>query len=139
MANFEGFCPVRDILSQIGDKWSVLAMVAMQKYGVCRFRDFQKDMPDVSRKMLSQTLKRLEDFRLVSRTVYAEVPPRVEYRLTELGESFQPALNGIIDWALANRDALAPSYSFPCNPMTGSNSSRTTSGRSSMAPSRSLG
>ena len=120
MANFEGFCPVRDILSQIGDKWSVLAMVAMQKYGVCRFRDFQKDMPDVSRKMLSQTLKRLEDFRLVSRTVYAEVPPRVEYRLTELGESFQPALltelgesfqpalNGIIDWALANRDALAP-------------------------------
>ena len=39
MANFEGFCPVRDILSQIGDKWSVLAMVAMQKYGVCRFRD----------------------------------------------------------------------------------------------------
>ena len=75
MANFEGFCPVRDILSQIGDKWSVLAMVAMQKYGVCRFRDFQKDMPDVSRKMLSQTLKRLED---------------------------------IIDWALANRDALAP-------------------------------
>ena len=108
MANFEGFCPVRDILSQIGDKWSVLAMVAMQKYGVCRFRDFQKDMPDVSRKMLSQTLKRLEDFRLVSRTVYAEVPPRVEYRLPELGESFQPALNGIIDWALANRDALAP-------------------------------
>ena len=93
MANFEGFCPVRDILSQIGDKWSVLAMVAMQKYGVCRFRDFQKDMPDVSRKMLSQTLKRLEDFRLVSRTVYA---------------SFLPALNGIIDWALTNRDALAP-------------------------------
>ena len=77
MANFEGFCPVRNILSQIGDKWSVLAMVAIQKYGVCRFRDFQKDMPDVSRKMLSQTLKR-------------------------------PALNGIIDWALTNRDALAP-------------------------------
>ena len=62
MANFEGFCPVRNILSQIGDKWSVLAMVAIQKYGVCRFRDFQKDMPDVSRKMLSQTLKRLEDY-----------------------------------------------------------------------------
>ena len=93
MANFEGFCPVRNILSQIGDKWSVLAMVAIQKYGVCRFRDFQKDMPDVSRKMLSQTLKRLEDYRLVTRTVYA---------------SFLPALNGIIDWALTNRDALAP-------------------------------
>ena len=63
MAQFEGFCPVRNILSQIGDKWSVLALVSLQKYGVCRFRDFQKDMPDVSRKMLSQTLRRLEDFK----------------------------------------------------------------------------
>ena len=108
MANFEGFCPVRNILSQLGDKWSVLAMVAIQKYGVCRFRDFKKDMPDVSRNMLSQTLKRLEDHRLVTPTVYAEVPPRVEYSLTELGESFLPALNGSIDWALTNRDALTP-------------------------------
>jgi len=108
MANFEGFCPVRNILAQIGDKWSVLAMVALQKHGVCRFRDFQKDMPDVSRKMLSQTLRRLEDFHLVTRTVYPEVPPRVEYRLTELGVSFQPALNGIIDWALANKESLIP-------------------------------
>ncbi|MBO5563851.1 MAG: helix-turn-helix transcriptional regulator [Bacteroidales bacterium] len=108
MAIFEGFCPVRNILSQIGDKWSVLAMVALQKYGVCRFRDFQKDMPDVSRKMLSQTLRRLEDFHLVTRTVYPEVPPRVEYRLTDLGASFQPALNGIIDWALSNRESLVP-------------------------------
>ena len=108
MANFEGFCPVRNILSQIGDKWSVLAMVAIQKYGMCHYRDFQKDMPDVSRKMLSQTLKRLEDYRLVTRTVYAEVPPRVEYSLTELGASFMPALHGRIDWALTPRDALAP-------------------------------
>lgn len=108
MANFEGFCPVRNILSQIGDKWSVLAIVALQKFGVCRFRDFQKEMPDVSRKMLSQTLRRLEVFHLVSRTVYPEVPPRVEYRLTDLGTSFLPALNGIIEWALNNRESLMP-------------------------------
>jgi DNA-binding HxlR family transcriptional regulator len=111
MAKFEGFCPVRNILSQIGDKWSVLAMVALQKYGVCRFRDFQKEMPDVSRKMLSQTLRRLEEFHLVNRTVYPEVPPRVEYRLTDLRESFLPALNGIITWALANKDSLIRSDS----------------------------
>ncbi len=106
MENFEGFCPVRNILSQIGDKWSVLAMVALQKYGVCRFRDFQKEMPDVSRKMLSQTLRRLESYNLVSRTVYPEVPPRVEYKLTDLGTSLQSPLNGIIDWAISNRDSL---------------------------------
>ena len=86
MKKFESFCPVRNVLSQVGDKWSVLAMVSMQKYGVCRFRDFQKDMPDVSRKMLSQTLKDLERYNLVSRKVYPEVPPRVEYSLTKLAD-----------------------------------------------------
>ena len=93
---------------QTDRQWQILKVSVPFGISSPRLGDFQKDMPDVSRKMLSQTLKRLEDFRLVSRTVYAEVPPRVEYRLTELGESFQPALNGIIDWALANRDALAP-------------------------------
>ena len=72
-------------------------MVAIQKYGVCRFRDFQKDIPDDSRKMLSQTLKRLEDFRLVSRTVYAEVPPRVEYRTTAVRSS-SPLANIFTMW-----------------------------------------
>ena len=106
MKKFESFCPVRNVLSQIGDKWSVLAMVSMQKYGVCRFKDFQKDMPDVSRKMLSQTLKGLEQYNLVSRKVYPEVPPRVEYSLTELGKSFLPQMNGVINWILDNKDNL---------------------------------
>ncbi len=106
MKKFESFCPVRNVLSQIGDKWSVLAMVSMQKYGVCRFRDFQKDMPDISRKMLSQTLKDLEQYNLVSRKVYPEVPPRVEYSLTELGKSFLPQMNGVINWILDNKDNL---------------------------------
>lgn len=106
MKKFESFCPVRNVLSQVGDKWSVLAMVSMQKYGVCRFRDFQKDMPDISRKMLSQTLKDLEQYNLVSRKVYPEVPPRVEYSLTELGKSFLPQMNGVINWILDNKDNL---------------------------------
>ena len=106
MKKFESFCPVRDVLSQIGDKWSVLAMVSMQKYGVCRFRDFQKDMPDVSRKMLSQTLKDLERYNLVSRKVYPEVPPRVEYSLTKLGESFLSPMNNVINWILDNKENL---------------------------------
>jgi len=106
MKKFESFCPVRNVLSQIGDKWSVLAMVSMQKYGVCRFKDFQKDMPDVSRKMLSQTLKGLEQYNLVGRKVYPEVPPRVEYSLTELGESFLLPMNNVINWILDNKDNL---------------------------------
>ena len=108
MKKFEGFCPVRDILAQIGDKWSVLCFVALQKYGICRFRDFEKDLPDISRKVLSQTLKKLECHHLVTRTAYPEVPPRVEYELTELGKSFLPAMNGIINWALENSEALTP-------------------------------
>ncbi len=106
MKKFESFCPVRDVLSQVGDKWSVLAMVSMQKYGVCRFRDFQKDMPDISRKMLSQTLKDLEQYNLVIRKVYPEVPPRVEYSLTKLGESFLLPMNNVINWILDNKDNL---------------------------------
>jgi len=106
MKKFESFCPVRNVLSQIGDKWSVLALVSMQKYGVCRFKDFQKDMPDVSRKMLSQTLKGLEQYNLVGRKVYPEVPPRVEYSLTELGESFLLPMNNVINWILDNKDNL---------------------------------
>ena len=106
MKKFESFCPVRNVLSQVGDKWSVLAMVSMQKYGVCRFRDFQKDMPDISRKMLSQTLKDLERYNLVSRKVYPEVPPRVEYSLTRLGESFLSPMNNVINWILDNKDNL---------------------------------
>ena len=106
MKKFESFCPVRNVLSQIGDKWSVLAMVSMQKYGVCRFRDFQKDMPDISRKMLSQTLKDLEQYNLVIRKVYPEVPPRVEYSLTKLGESFLLPMSNVINWILDNKDNL---------------------------------
>lgn len=106
MKKFESFCPVRNVLSQVGDKWSVLAMVSMQKYGVCRFRDFQKDMPDISRKMLSQTLKDLERYNLVIRKVYPEVPPRVEYSLTKLGESFLLPMNNVINWILDNKDNL---------------------------------
>ncbi|MBR0314342.1 MAG: helix-turn-helix transcriptional regulator [Bacteroidales bacterium] len=106
MKKFESFCPVRNVLSQVGDKWSVLAMVSMQKYGVCRFRDFQKDMPDISRKMLSQTLKDLEQYNLVIRKVYPEVPPRVEYSLTKLGESFLLPMNNVINWILDNKDNL---------------------------------
>lgn len=106
MKKFESFCPVRDVLSQIGDKWSVLAIVSMQKYGVCRFRDFQKDMPDISRKMLSQTLKDLEQYNLVIRKVYPEVPPRVEYSLTKLGESFLLPMNNVINWILDNKGNL---------------------------------
>lgn len=95
----ECFCPVRDILGQIGDKWSVLTLLELHKNGVMRFSELSRAIPDVSQKMLTVTLRALESFGLVVRTIYPEVPPRVEYRLTEEGKTLMPHLNSLIDWA----------------------------------------
>ena len=103
MKKNEKFCPVRDVLSKVGDKWSVLVLYSLQEGGVLRFSELQRAIPDLSQKMLTQTLRRLEAMRLIGRSVYAEVPPRVEYRLTELGASLMTHLNPLIGWALDNR------------------------------------
>lgn len=97
------FCPIRDLLGQIGDKWSVLTLLELNKNEVMRFNELSKAIPDVSQKMLTVTLRALEGHRLVNRTVYAEVPPRVEYRLTEVGQSLMPHIKSLIGWALAHR------------------------------------
>ena len=106
MKKYESFCPVRDILAKIGDKWSVLIMHSLQLSGVMRFSELQKDIPDISQKMLTQTLRKLEDMHLVVRAIYPEVPPKVEYRLTQLGQSFMKTMEPILQWAMANKDEL---------------------------------
>ena len=82
-------CPIRRVISQFGDKWSLLVLYTLgQKVdGVMRFSELHDYMLDCSQKMLSQTLKNLESNHLVSRKVYPVVPPKVEYRLTEMGKS----------------------------------------------------
>ena len=99
-------CPIRNVLSRIGDKWSMLVLFTLEKYGVLRFNGLKVYIPDISKKMLSTALKVLEADGLVARKVYAEVPPRVEYSLTERGLSLIPLINSLIDWAAENMEDI---------------------------------
>ena len=93
-------CPIRQVVSRFGDKWSMLVLFMLNKSdtGILRFNEIRHLMTDCSQKMLSQTLKNLEQSHLVNRKVYPEVPPRVEYSLTETGKSLMPALTALIAW-----------------------------------------
>ena len=93
-------CPIRNVISRFGDKWSmlVLFMLHRSETGILRFNEIRRLMTDCSQKMLSQTLKNLEQSHLVHREVYPEVPPRVEYSLTETDKSLIPALASLIAW-----------------------------------------
>jgi DNA-binding HxlR family transcriptional regulator len=102
---FEQPCPIRDVLDRIGDQWSLLVLGALSQRTL-RFNELLREIGDVSRQMLSRTLKRLEQDGFISRTIYAEVPPRVEYALTELGRSFLEPMRALIAWADANHQAI---------------------------------
>lgn len=100
-------CPVRNVLSRIGDRWSLLVLLALHdKAEAMRFSDLCRAIPDVSQKMLTSTLRKLEADNLLSRTIYPEVPPRVEYKLTKRGKTLIPLLNQLVDWSLDNMDAI---------------------------------
>ena len=97
-------CPIRGVLARICDKWSLLVIYTLKNNGdeSMRFNALRKQIPDISQKMLTSTLRTLETDGYVSRRVYAEVPPRVEYSLTERGLSFIPLVEGLIGWAKDN-------------------------------------
>lgn len=95
-------CPIRNVLSRIGDKWSMLVIYTLERYGVLRFNELKLYIPDISKKMLSATLKVLEADGLISRKAYTEIPPRVEYSLTQRGMSLIPLLDQLVEWASAN-------------------------------------
>lgn len=98
----EGGCPIREVLDRIGDQWSLLVLAALEP-GTLRFNVLLRRIGDVSKQMLSRTLRRLEEDGFVARTVYAEVPPRVEYSLTDLGRSFLMPMQALIRWADTNQ------------------------------------
>ncbi len=93
-------CPIRNVISRFGDKWSmlVLFLLSRSETGVMRFNEIRRFMSDCSQKMLSQTLKNLEQSHLVHRQVFPEVPPRVEYSLTDTGKSLMPVITALIEW-----------------------------------------
>ena len=95
-------CPVRNVLSHISGKWPILILCILSENERTRFNAISKAIPDISSKVLSDTLKNLEADGLVERHLYAEIPPRVEYALTDLGKSLMPILGELIGWALLN-------------------------------------
>ena len=101
-------CPIRNILARISDKWSLLVLYTLDKAGgePVRFKQLQRSIPDISQKMLTVTLRTLEDDGYVTRTVYPEVPPRVEYALTDRARSLLPLVNALIAWADDNNEAI---------------------------------
>lgn len=96
-----GECPVRQVLDQIGDKWSTLMLIALSEKAY-RFGELRRLIPDISQRMLTQTLRDLQRNGLITRTVFPTNPPSVEYRLTPLGQSLLGPLNALVRWAETN-------------------------------------
>lgn len=93
-------CPVRNIIARVADKWSLLVMHTLLHCSEpMRFSALSRAIPDVSQKVLTQTLRRLEDDGFVERTIYAQVPPRVDYALTPRAISFMQACRPMVEWA----------------------------------------
>ena len=101
-------CPIRNVLARICDKWSMLVIFMLEKHKAetLRFNALRKLIPDISQKMLTSTLRTLEEDGLILRQVYAEVPPRVEYSLTPRAQSLIPIVDNLVDWAADNMAAI---------------------------------
>ena len=99
-------CPVETTLTLIGDKWKVLILRDLLT-GTKRFGELKKSITGVSQKVLTAQLRAMEASGLITRTVYAEVPPRVDYNLTELGMSLKPILDAMLVWGTQYKSSLA--------------------------------
>ena len=100
-------CPVRNILSRVGDKWSLLLMHHIMHHPEpMRFSDLRKALPDISQKVLTSTLRNLEADGFIVRRVYAEVPPHTDYALTPRAHSFMNACRPMLQWAIDNFAAI---------------------------------
>lgn len=95
-------CPIRNVVARFGDKWSLLVLLVINEAGIVRFNELGRMIPDISRRVLSTTLKTLEADGLIDRKVYAQVPPKVEYTLTETGRSLIPLIMQLTEWAQQN-------------------------------------
>ncbi|UFS60586.1 winged helix-turn-helix transcriptional regulator [Subtercola endophyticus] len=91
-------CPTRQVLDRIGDRWTVL-IVGSLSGGTLRFSEIRKTVYGISQKMLTQTLRGLERDGLVTRTIYPQIPPKVEYQLTPAGATLVPLLGSLQEWA----------------------------------------
>ncbi len=97
-----GFCPIRDAIARLANKWSLLVLTTLRANGVMRFGQIQKSIGDISQRMLTVTLRSLETDGLVHRKVYPEIPPKVEYELSDSGHKLMPHIEALIGWAVEN-------------------------------------
>ncbi|MBN9420474.1 MAG: helix-turn-helix transcriptional regulator [Candidatus Eremiobacteraeota bacterium] len=95
-----------DVLASVGDKWTIMVVGALSK-GSLRYKEIQRRITGISQRMLTLTLKRLECDGIVTRTLYPSVPPRVDYELTELGQTLRGALLPLQRWAAKNKELIA--------------------------------
>jgi DNA-binding HxlR family transcriptional regulator len=98
-------CPVRNVLDQLGDKWSVLIISALA-HRPYRFGELKREISDISQRMLTQTLRDLQADGLIERTVFPTTPPSVEYKLSPMGRSFLVPLSAMVDWAFEHFPAI---------------------------------
>jgi DNA-binding HxlR family transcriptional regulator len=98
-------CPVRDVIDNIGGKWNTLMILALAD-GPMRFSALRRLIPDISQRMLTQTLRDLQRDGYIGREVFPTQPPSVEYRLTPLGQSFLVLVKGLVDWSKQHHDAI---------------------------------
>ena len=103
---------VRELLSKIGDKWTIFVVLSLDLLGGrARFSELERAVPAISQRMLSATLKNLERDGLVTRELFPEVPPRVEYEINDLGKSLLLPTQGLVDWAKAHWEQVRTSQS----------------------------
>lgn len=99
-------CPIRNVVARFGNKWALLVIFILNESGSIRFSQLMRQIPDISTKMLSNTLHVLEADGLVKRTVFPEVPIRVEYELTEIGKTLIPIIESLTEWAKSNMKSI---------------------------------
>lgn len=99
-------CPVETTLALIGNKWQVLILRDLSLNGIMRFKELQRSIGKISQKVLTSNLRAMEDAGIVHREVFAEVPPRVEYSLTETGASLKPVLDAMWAWGERYKEML---------------------------------
>ena len=99
-------CPVRNVVARFGNKWALLVILVLSENGPIRYNELGRKIPDISSRVLSNTLRILEADGLVNRRFYQEVPPRVEYSLTETGRSLVPIIIKLTEWAQNNMKTI---------------------------------
>lgn len=100
------FCPIRDVLDRFGDKWSILVILNLGNTGRMRFNGIKNKIDGISQRMLTVTLRSLERDGLITRKIFAEIPPRVEYELTTLGNDLLQKIWDLAQWASGSMDEI---------------------------------